>query len=93
MSPAERLLAELVDIRKSRGYTLSDVARRIQISPAAICLFERSHRYRRNPNLSTIVRYAAAVGAEIHATPTRAPSPVYDGESPWPGDTVLKAWR
>jgi len=67
---AEAVLAELVEIRKSRGLTLKDVARRIQITPAAICLFERSHQYRRNPNLSTLVRYAEAIGAEIHATPT-----------------------
>lgn len=66
---AEAVLAELVEIRKSRGPSLKDVARLIQITPAAICLFERSHRYRRNPNLSTLVRYAAAIGAEIHATP------------------------
>jgi transcriptional regulator with XRE-family HTH domain len=69
---AEALLAELVEIRKSRGLTLKDVAHRIQITPSAICLFERSHRYRRSPNLSTLVRYAAAIGAEIHATPIPA---------------------
>jgi transcriptional regulator with XRE-family HTH domain len=90
MKPAERLLAELVAIRKSRGYSLSDVACRIQITPAAICLFERSHRYRRNPNLSTLVRYAAAVGAEIHATPTATAD---NGQGTWPGATVLEAWR
>lgn len=66
---AEAVLAELVSIRKSRGLTLKDVATLIQITPAAICLFEHSHRYRRNPNLSTLVRYADAIGAEIHATP------------------------
>jgi transcriptional regulator with XRE-family HTH domain len=58
----ERLLADLVALRKRHRLTQTDVAERMGVSQPTVAGFER---YDANPTLSTIRRYALAVGARI----------------------------
>lgn len=58
----DQLLENLVSLRKSHGLTQSDVAVRMGVSQPTVASFER---YDANPTLSTIRRYALAVGASI----------------------------
>lgn len=63
LAKAERdLLSELVALRKQHDLTQSAVAQRMGVSQAAVSQVER---YDANPTLSTIRRYALAVGARI----------------------------
>lgn len=57
------LLRALVKMRKSRGLTQDQVAERMMVSQPAVAQFER---YDANPKLSTLRRYALAVGARVH---------------------------
>lgn len=66
------LIAELVAIRKARGLTARMVGRRLHVSPTSVSLFENSVRNGRSPTLRRIVRYAEAIGAEIHVTDGRS---------------------
>lgn len=63
----DSLLAQLVELRKSNGLTQLEVAARMGVSQPTVAAFER---YDANPRLSTIRRYALAVGAEITHTVT-----------------------
>jgi transcriptional regulator with XRE-family HTH domain len=65
------LLSELVMIRWRSGLTQQDVADHMGTPRTDVCRFENSAHKGRSPRLSTLMRYAAAVGAEIHATTTR----------------------
>lgn len=57
------LMAQLADIRRQRGLTQTDVARRMGCgSKGFICDLESS---RGNPYLSTLMRYADAIGVRI----------------------------
>ena len=56
------LLRDLVSIRESKGLSQADVGRSMGISQPSVAAFER---YDSNPKLSTIRRYAHAVGAVI----------------------------
>ena len=56
------LIAELVRIRQSKGLSQKDVAERIGSDAASISRFESGER---DPHLSTIRRYAMAIGASI----------------------------
>lgn len=58
----QRLLDQLVEIRKSRGMTISSVAKELGISRQAASKIERGSR---DPRLSTLIRYAMAVSAHI----------------------------
>ncbi len=62
INQTQDLLADLISQRKAKGMTQSDVADAIGITRTAITAFER---YDGDPKLSTIVRYAMAVGAKI----------------------------
>lgn len=56
---------ELVKVRVDRGISQRDVARIMGVSQPRVCQFEASGS---NPRLSTIRRYAMAVGALIRHT-------------------------
>lgn len=66
-APAESVVAALVARRKALGLRQRDVAMRMHIGQSAVCQFEQTH----NPHLSTLMRYADAVGVsvsvELHA--------------------------
>lgn len=55
-------LEELISYRKNRGLSQKDVAFRMGVTQAAVSQFENHDA---NPTLSTIRRYAAAVGVRI----------------------------
>ncbi|WP_182354394.1 helix-turn-helix transcriptional regulator [Flaviflexus huanghaiensis] len=56
------LMRKLIEIRNSRGLNTSDVAKELQISPQAAARIEAGNR---DARLSTITRYAIAVGAHV----------------------------
>lgn len=58
----DALLRALVDLRKKHHLTQETVAERMGVSQPTVAAFER---YDANPKLSTIRRYALAVGASI----------------------------
>lgn len=58
----ERLLDELVGLRLFKGLTQSAIAERMQISQSAVARIESGER---DPRLSTLRRYAMAVGALV----------------------------
>jgi transcriptional regulator with XRE-family HTH domain len=62
-----RLLRGLVAMRKNAHLTQADVAERMGVSQPVVSDFER---YDANPTLSTIRRYALAVGARTHTQVT-----------------------
>jgi len=57
-----QLIERLVQMRKDKGLTQKVVAQRMKRDVAAVSNFER---LRADPHLSTIRRYAAAIGASI----------------------------
>lgn len=58
----DELIERLVQMRKDKGLTQKVVAERMKRDVAAVSNFER---LRLDPHLSTIRRYAAAIGASI----------------------------
>ena len=58
----DNLLEDLVRLRKAKGLTQQQVADRMHRDKAAVSNFERLSA---DPHLSTIRRYAAAVGARV----------------------------
>lgn len=52
-------LAQLVELRKKLGLTQTEIAERMNVSQPAVAAFERVEN---DPKLSTIRRYAMAVG-------------------------------
>ena len=59
----EGLLLDLVQIRLDRHLTQAEVGKIIGVSQATVAEFERSGN---DPRLSTVRRYALAVGAQVH---------------------------
>lgn len=59
---APKLLQQLVDIRRSK-MTQAEAARRMKITRQRLCNIERMHDG--VPTLTTIERYAKAVGAKL----------------------------
>ncbi|MER7205502.1 helix-turn-helix transcriptional regulator [Streptosporangium sp. NPDC000239] len=57
-----RLIEELVRLRRARGLTQAQVAERMRRTQPAVSDFERLGG---DPHLSTIRRYALAIGAEV----------------------------
>lgn len=57
------LLQGLIALREANRLSQEQVAERMGVSQSAVSQFER---YDSNPKLSTIRRYALAVGARIH---------------------------
>lgn len=62
INQTQDLLADLIEQRRAKGLTQEDVANTIGITRTAVTAFER---YDGDPKISTIVRYAMAVGARI----------------------------
>jgi transcriptional regulator with XRE-family HTH domain len=56
------LMESLTAIRKKRGITQAEVARRMGVSQPAVAAFEH---YDANPRMASIRRYALAIGAEF----------------------------
>ncbi|WP_373202654.1 helix-turn-helix transcriptional regulator [Mycobacterium marinum] len=63
------LIAALINIRQSRGLTQSNVAHRMHVCVSTVGHFEAGTH---TPNLSTVMRYAKAVGARLTASATRS---------------------
>ena len=57
-----RVLRRLRERRIALGLSQADVGNHMGIGPAGVCLIESGSR---SPHLSTLVRYAAAVGSEL----------------------------
>jgi transcriptional regulator with XRE-family HTH domain len=65
---AEMLLEnELALLREKEGITQAELARRLGVSQPVVARFESGSKKRR-VELATIVRHAAALGYELHAT-------------------------
>lgn len=77
-----RLRAELVRVRLENGLSQADVAELLQITPQAVSKLER---YDADPKLSTLARYANAVGAlvEHRVTVDRGQSIILAASSGW----------
>jgi transcriptional regulator with XRE-family HTH domain len=65
----QAIVAELVDIRRDLGLKARDVARRLHLTPGAVSAFETSAKRGHSVTLERLLRYADAIGAEIHITP------------------------
>ena len=67
----DRLLEDLVRLRKEHKLSQQTVAERMGVSQPTVAAFER---YDANPTMSSIIRYAMAVDATVHvpATPRKA---------------------
>ena len=65
---ARKLIATLKEAREQQGLSLADLKERTGISREAICALENSDSP--NPTISTLIRYADAVGMQIKAEPT-----------------------
>jgi len=86
-----KLMAELISYRRSRQITQQQIADQLQVAQATIASFERRGN---DPKLSTLRRYAAAIGALVEH---RVRNPMHEHVNPtaWlahavvPGDEVL----
>jgi transcriptional regulator with XRE-family HTH domain len=58
----ERYIRELVSLREQKGLTIAEVARRMGIDAASVSRLESGVR---DPHLSTLRRYAHAIGAKV----------------------------
>lgn len=68
----DSLLRRLVSLRKKHGLTQAEVGERMGVTQPAVAAFERVDA---DPRLSTVRRYALAVGARItHAVDAVLPS-------------------
>lgn len=71
----DELMAALVARREDLRLTQADVARRMQVSQAFISQIENA----RDIKVSTVMRYARALGVLVDITVTMAPPPEPDG--------------
>lgn len=62
---AERIIEALTEMRRELGLTQKDVAERMGCHPNFVQVFEY---HKREPRLSTIERYAAALDLEVKFT-------------------------
>lgn len=58
----DKLLDDLVGMRRSKGLTQSDIGELMGVSQSAVARIESGER---DPRLSTLRRYALAVGADV----------------------------
>jgi len=61
---AQNLLRQLVEARKKEGLSQSEVARRMNVPQSAVVRMESGTH---SPTLSTLSRYAAAIGVKLEA--------------------------
>ena len=59
---ARTFMAHLARIRRSRGLSQVEVAKRMRVTDASVSMLESG---RRTPSLDTLILYANAVGAEL----------------------------
>lgn len=69
------LLARLIETRKARGVTQTEIATRTGMSKAAIC--EMEHGYH-EPRMRTFIGYAEALGFDVLPDLTAAPAAMDD---------------
>jgi transcriptional regulator with XRE-family HTH domain len=84
-----KLLADLVQVRKSRGLSQSDIAERLGISQQAVSKLES---YDSDPRLSTVRRYALAVEALVAHAVEADNGQLADGAT-WMSTTFTTAMR
>ena len=63
VSQTQDMLDDLLELRKRKGMTQQDIAETIGVTRTAVTAFER---YDSDPKLSTLIRYAMAVGARLN---------------------------
>lgn len=71
-----RLIETLVRLREELKLTQTDVARRMETTQSSVSSFERSGG---DPRLSTILRYADALGAEVRMSVVAPPAGAIPG--------------
>lgn len=79
-----RLLAELVRARTAAGRTQADIAAAMGVSQSAVARIEGGER---DLHLSTLRRYAHAVGALVHHVVT----PEYSSHARWRGNEAASS--
>ena len=99
------LVRDLVTVRERGGMTQADVARAMGTDQASVSRFESGHS---DAHLSTVRRYAKAVGAHIRheVVPAARVCPTTDGTHPplrrhaeppetswWEHDACTESWR
>lgn len=72
------LIERLVQVRRDRGLTQRDIAERMGCSQPNVSAFERIGG---DPHMSTVRRYAVAVGVRIHWQVSVEQSPIRDASS------------
>jgi transcriptional regulator with XRE-family HTH domain len=76
------LLDELVRVRKASGVSQTDIARRMGVNSATVSMFENRTD---DPRLSTVQRYARAIGVRLPLTVTpQANDDIRTGTAPAP---------
>lgn len=75
------LMESLKAIRKKRGITQTEVARRMGVTQPAVAAFEH---YDANPRMASIRRYALAIGAEFTVDVKETDVDLEHGEYPLP---------
>lgn len=63
VNQTQDMLDDLLELRKRKGMTQQDIADTIGVTRTAVTAFER---YDADPKLSTLIRYAMAVGARLN---------------------------
>jgi DNA-binding XRE family transcriptional regulator len=63
VNQTQDMLDDLLELRKRKGMTQQDIAETIGVTRTAVTAFER---YASDPKLSTLIRYAMAVGARLN---------------------------
>lgn len=69
---ARDLIDDLVELRLNRGLTQAKIAKIVGTSASAVSCYEH---HRRTPGLLVLLRYAAAVGADLTFVMRRPNSP------------------
>lgn len=75
--PELALIDQLVEIRKQRGLKAHHVARRMGCSRAGVSMLETSARRGHSITIERLLRYANAIGAEIHVA-VQPPPPEFN---------------
>ncbi|GAB3271985.1 helix-turn-helix domain-containing protein [Kineosporia babensis] len=82
-----KLLDDLIRIREEQGLSQTDVGRLMGISPSSVSRIESGER---DPHLSTLRRYAMAVGATVQHTVGKFQDTATTAEAVWAGGASTK---